>query len=59
MLGVESEQKPMEEAKIKYYLNILDKNVPIEQVFQMIYADGWYEGYEACLTEGCEEDEEW
>lgn len=58
MLGIESKQKEMTETETKYYLNLIDKNVPIEDIFQMVYADGWYVGYEACLSEGCEEEDE-
>ena len=59
MLGVESEQRPLSNAEIKYYLNLINNNVAIENVLQMVFADGWHVGYEACLSEGCEEEEDW
>ena len=42
-----------------YYLNLLKKNVPVMQVVEAAYFEGWNDGWDACLEDGYDEEEDY
>lgn len=46
------------EAIKDYYLNLLKKNVPVMQVVESAYFEGWNDGWDSCLEDGYDEEED-
>lgn len=55
MLGIESEVRRLSEKEKEEYQEIIIKLIKDEadfkDILESIYAEGWYAGYEDCLSE--------
>ena len=62
MWGIESEVRKLadweKEKYQKIIIELVKKEIDFGDDLEAIYQNGWYDGYEDCLSEGCEEDEE-
>lgn len=58
MLGIESTVRKLSDNQKKEYqkdiIDLINNKSDFGQYLESIYREGWYDGYEDCLNEGCE-----
>lgn len=58
MLGIESPVRELSDNQKKEYqqiiINLVKEGIDFGEDLDAIYKNGWYDGYEDCLNEGCE-----
>lgn len=63
MLGIESPVRELSENSKKCYQEqikeYIKNGIDFGNYLDGIYQEGWYDGYEDCLSEGYDNEEEW